>query len=193
LGCGAGIGSALGIIAGYSGEKTDALLMRAADLFAVYPIFLVAILLAVVRGPSTLNVVIAVVFALWARFAIIVRGEVLSIRERDFIALAQAAGASSWRIMIRHILPNVAATIVVLAALQVGWVIIVEASLSFLGAGVPPPTPSWGEMVAEGEDYITTAWWVSIIPGVAVMAAVLGFTLLSDWLRDALDPKVRQL
>jgi peptide/nickel transport system permease protein len=118
---------------------------------------------------------------------------VLSLMERDFIALARIAGCSAWRIITRHLLPNTANTLVVLLTLQVGYVIIVEASLSFLGAGIPPPTPAWGSMIAEGRDYITSAWWVSLFPGLAILLVVLAFNLFGDWLRDTLDPKLRQL
>jgi peptide/nickel transport system permease protein len=130
---------------------------------------------------------------LWARYARVIRGEVLSLRERDFIAQARIAGCSSTRIIAIHLFPNILNTLVVLLSLQVGWVIIVEASLSFLGAGIPPPTPTWGSMIAEGRDYIATAWWVSFFPGLAILATVLSFNLFGDWLRDALDPTLRQI
>jgi peptide/nickel transport system permease protein len=139
------------------------------------------------------TVIIAVALVLWARFARVIRGEVLSLRELDFVAQARIAGCSAGRIMLVHLFPNILNTLVVLLSLQVGWVIIVEASLSFLGAGVPPPTPTWGSMIAEGRDYIASAWWVSFFPGVAILATVLSFNLFGDWLRDALDPKLRQL
>lgn len=167
--------------------------MRLADLTSAYPIFLLAILLAVVVGPSATNVAAAAVFTLWARFVRVVRGDVLSVRERDFVAMAKAAGCSHSRIMVRHILPNVVNGILVLASLQMGWVILVEASLSFLGAGIPLPAPAWGSMVAEGRDYTTTAWWVAAMPGLAIMATVLSLNILGDWLRDKLDPKLRSL
>jgi peptide/nickel transport system permease protein len=134
-----------------------------------------------------------VALVLWARFARVVRGETLSLRERDFVALARLAGCSPRRIIVVHLLPNVLNTLMVLLSLQVGWVIIVEASLSFLGAGVPPPTPTWGSMIAEGRDYIASAWWISFFPGLAILVTVLAFNLLGDWLRDALDPTLRQL
>jgi peptide/nickel transport system permease protein len=134
-----------------------------------------------------------VALVLWARYARVIRGEVLSVRERDFVAQARIAGCSSTRIILIHLFPNILNTLVVLLSLQVGWVIIVEASLSFLGAGIPPPTPTWGSMIAEGRDYIATAWWVSFFPGLAILATVLSFNLFGDWLRDALDPKLRQI
>jgi peptide/nickel transport system permease protein len=137
--------------------------------------------------------VVAIALVLWARYARVIRGEVLSLRERDFVAQARIAGASSARIILVHLFPNITNTLVVLLSLQVGWVIIVEASLSFLGAGIPPPTPTWGSMIAEGRDYIASAWWVSFFPGLAILATVLSCNLLGDWLRDALDPKLRQM
>ncbi|MGE3537711.1 MAG: ABC transporter permease [Candidatus Tectimicrobiota bacterium] len=190
---GGGVGAALGLIAGYAGGRVDAFLMRVTDTALSFPIILFAILLVVILGGSIFTVVIAVALVLWARFARVIRGETLSLRERDFVALARLAGSSPWRIIAVHLFPNVFNTLMVLLSLQVGWVIIVEASLSFLGAGVPPPTPTWGSMIAEGRDYIASAWWVSFFPGLAILVAVLAFNLLGDWLRDALDPTLRQL
>jgi peptide/nickel transport system permease protein len=190
---GGGVGAALGMLAGYYGGRLDALVMRVADTTMAFPIILFAILLVVAMGGSLATVVIAVALVLWARFARVIRGEVLSLRERDFVAQARIAGCSSARVMLVHLFPNVLNTLVVLLSLQVGWVIIVEASLSFLGAGIPPPTPTWGSMIAEGRDYIASAWWVSFFPGLAILATVLSFNLFGDWLRDALDPKLRQL
>jgi peptide/nickel transport system permease protein len=190
---GGGVGAALGMIAGYAGGRVDAFLMRVADTALAFPIILFAILLVVILGGSLLTVVIAIALVLWARYARVIRGEVLSLRERDFVAQARIAGCSSRRIILTHLFPNVLNTLVVLLSLQVGWVIIVEASLSFLGAGVPPPTPTWGSMIAEGRDYIATAWWVSFFPGLGILVTVLAFNLFGDWLRDALDPTMRQL
>jgi peptide/nickel transport system permease protein len=190
---GGGIGAALGLIAGYYGGRLDALVMRVADTTMAFPIILFAILFVVILGGSVATTVFAVALVLWARYARVIRGEVLSLRERDFVAQARIAGCSSMRIILVHLFPNILNTLVVLLSLQVGWVIIVEASLSFLGAGIPPPTPTWGSMIAEGRDYIATAWWVSFFPGLAILATVLSFNLFGDWLRDALDPKLRQL
>ena len=190
---GGGMGAALGLIAGYYGGRVDALVMRVADTTMAFPIILFAILFVVVLGGSMITTVFAVALVLWARYARVIRGEVLSLRERDFVAQARVAGCSSSRIMLIHLFPNILNTLVVLLSLQVGWVIIVEASLSFLGAGIPPPTPTWGSMIAEGRDYIATAWWVSFFPGLAILATVLSFNLFGDWLRDALDPKLRQI
>lgn len=186
-------GSVLGIASGYCGGRLDSIVMRMADATLAFPIILLALLLAVALGPSLMNVVIAVSIALWARYARIVRGEVLSVKELDFIAQARIAGCSSVRIIVRHLFPNVLNTIIVLLTLQVGWVIIIEASLSFLGAGIPAPTSAWGTMVADGRQYLTSAWWISGLPGLAILFCVLSFNLIGDWLRKALDPKLRQI
>jgi len=175
------------------GSALDTFIMRTADGMMAFPLVLAALLLVAVIGPGVHTVVIATSLVLWARFARLIRSEVLSVRERDFVKLARIAGASSLRIMFIHILPNVLNSVVVLLTLQLGFVIIVEATLSFLGAGVPPPTPTWGQMVASGRTYIETAWWISVFPGLAIAAVVLAFNLLGDWLRDHLDPKLRQL
>jgi peptide/nickel transport system permease protein len=187
------IGAAVGLVAGYYRGRVDAVLMRATDATLSFPVILLALILAVTVGPSFVNVIVAIAVVLWARFSRVIRGEVLSLMERDFIGQARIAGCSAWRIITRHLFPNTLNTLVVLLTLQVGYVIIVEASLSFLGAGIPPPTPAWGSMIAEGRDFITSAWWVSFFPGLAILLVVLAFNLLGDWLRDTLDPKLRQL
>lgn len=186
-------GSALGIISGYYGGKVDVVLMRAADATLSFPIILVAMLLAVTLGPSIRNVILAISIIIWARYARVVRGEVLSVRERDFVALAKVAGASGPRIMFRHIFPNVMHTILVMITLQVGFIIVLEATLSFLGAGIPPPTPVWGSLIAEGKMYIAGEWWISFFPGLSLALVVLSFNMLGDWLREVLDPKLRQV
>jgi len=193
LAFGSVLGSLIGLASGYFGGRFDAVVMRTADGMMSFPLVLAALLLVAVIGPGVHTVVIAASLILWARFARLIRSEVLSVRERDFVKLARIAGASSRRIMLVHILPNVLNSVVVLLTLQLGFVIIVEATLSFLGAGVPPPTPTWGQMVAGGRTYIETAWWISLFPGLAIAAVVLSFNLLGDWLRDHLDPKLRQL
>jgi peptide/nickel transport system permease protein len=187
------VGAAVGLVAGYHRGRVDAVLMRITDATLSFPVILLALILAVTVGPSFTNVVVAIAVILWARYARVIRGEVLALMERDFVAQARIAGASAWRIVTRHLFPNTLNTLVVLLTLQVGYVIIVEASLSFLGAGIPPPTPAWGSMIAEGRDYITSAWWVSFFPGLAILLVVLAFNLLGDWIRDTLDPKLRQL
>ena len=190
---GGGLGVALGLLAGYHGGRLESIIMRAADITMAFPIILFAILLVSILGGGLINVVISVGIVLWARYARVVRGEVLALMQRDFIARARINGCSSLRIIMIHLFPNVLNTLMVLLSLQVGWLIIVESSLSFLGAGVPPPTPTWGAMIADGRDYITRAWWVSLFPGVAIMLTVLAFNLFGDWLRDTLDPRQRQV
>jgi peptide/nickel transport system permease protein len=187
------VGAAVGLVAGYYGGRVDAALMRITDATLSFPVILLALILAVTVGPSFLNVVIAIAVILWARYARVIRGEVLTLMGLDFIAQARIAGAGARWIILRHLAPNTLNTLVVLITLQVGYVIIVEAALSFLGAGIPPPTPAWGSMIAEGRDFVTSAWWVSFLPGLAIMLVVLAFNLLGDWLRDTLDPKLRQL
>jgi peptide/nickel transport system permease protein len=189
---GGGIGLALGIVAGYLGGRVDSFLMRAVDATLTFPNILIALLLAVSLGQGLRTMVIAIALILWARFARVVRGEVLSLEARDFVALARVHGCSPLRIMAVHILPNVMNTFMVLLTLHIGFVILVEAALSFLGAGIPPPTPSWGQMVAEGRSHISSAWWLSFLPGAAIMLVVLAFNLFGDWLRDWLDPRLRQ-
>jgi peptide/nickel transport system permease protein len=187
------VGAAVGLVAGYYGGRVDATLMRVTDATLSFPIILLALILAVTVGPSFGNVVLAIAVILWARYARVIRGQVLTIMQLDFIAQARIAGAGAWRVITRHLLPNTLNTLVVLVTLQIGYVIIVEASLSFLGAGIPPPTPAWGGMIAEGRDVVTSAWWVSLFPGLAILLVVLAFNLLGDWLRDTFDPRLRQL
>ena len=186
------IGTILGIVAGYLGRWVDGIIMSIADLSLALPVILLALVLAIVLGPSLLNVILIISALIWARYARQVRGEVLSIRERDFVRLAQIAGCSTPRIILLHIFPNVVNSLIVLATLQVGWLILMEGSLSFLGVGVPPPDPSWGSMVADGRELIAAAWWISTLPGLAMLLTVLAMNTLGDWLRDALDPKLSQ-
>lgn len=186
------IGLAVGILAGYAGGRTDSALMRVVDATLTFPTILIALLLAVSLGAGLRTIVLAIIVIIWARFARVVRGEVLGVKSRDFVALARVHGCSHLRIMAKHILPNVMNTFMVLMTLHIGFVIIVEASLSFLGAGIPPPTPSWGQMVADGRSHIASAWWIAVVPGTAIMLVVLAFNLFGDWLRDWLDPRLRQ-
>jgi peptide/nickel transport system permease protein len=190
---GGGVGLALGIVAGYAGGRTDSFIMRVVDATLTFPTILIALLLAVSLGQGLRTIAIAITVIIWARFARIVRGEVLAVKTRDFVALAKVHGCSHLRIMAIHIVPNVLNTFMVLLTLHIGFVIIVEASLSFLGAGIPPPTPSWGQMVADGRSHIASAWWLSVVPGVAIVLVVLAFNLFGDWLRDWLDPRLRQV
>ena len=151
-------GAAVGLVAGYYGGRVDAALMRMTDATMSFPVILLALILAVTVGPSFTNVVVAIAVILWARYARVIRGQVLTLMHLDFIAQARLAGAGGWRIITRHLFPNTLNTLVVLVTLQIGYVIIVEASLSFLGAGIPPPTPAWGSMIAEGREFVTSAW-----------------------------------
>ena len=187
------IGTALGIWAGYARGLTDVVIMRIVDGFLAFPAILIALVFSVTVGPGFGVVVLVLALMLWSRYARLIRGEVLSLRDRDFVNLARVAGASPLRIVLVHIFPNVLSTFLVLSTLQVGWAITVEATLSFLGAGVPPPDPTWGGMVASGQALLRKEWWVSVFPGAAIGVVVLSFNLLGDWIRDALDPKLRQL
>jgi peptide/nickel transport system permease protein len=187
------VGTSLGLLAGYHGGWVDAMIMRTVDLTLAFPSILLALIFAVTVGASFWVVVTVLAFILWARYARLVRSEVLAWKQLDFVALARMAGCSARRIIVTHLFPNIVNSIVVLSTLQVGWSIVVEASLSFLGAGIPPPAPTWGGMVAEGRKYVETLWWVSVCPGVAIMLVVLSFNLFGDWLRDMLDPRLRQL
>lgn len=187
------IGTALGLISGYFGGRVDSLLMRLVDISLSLPAILLALVLVSAVGPSFGTVITVLVVLLWARYARLVRGETLSIKERDFIARARVAGASATRIMVRYIFPNVMNSLVVLATLQVGYVILLESALSFLGAGLPRPMPAWGLMIADGRELIVTAWWVSMFPGLAIMLTVLALNLLGDWLRDHFDPRLRNV
>jgi peptide/nickel transport system permease protein len=184
------IGIAIGMISGYLGGAWDSILMRVTDIALCYPVILLALLLATALGPQTINVLIAISAILWARFARVVRGEVLQLREAQFVEAAHTLGLSQRRIVLRHILPNITNTVMVLASLQLGWAILIEAALSFLGAGVPPPQPAWGLMASVGRDYIDSAWWVSAMPGLAIMLVVVATNLFGDWLRDRLDPRL---
>ncbi len=193
LTAGGGVGLLIGIVAGYFGGVVDNVLMRLVDAAFTFPAILFALLLAVTMGQGLGTLVLAISLLLWASFARVLRGEVLALKQRDFVALARVRGCSSARIMLTHILPNVLNTFMVLVTLNIGVVIIAEASLSFLGAGIPPPTPTWGLMVSDGRGRIAEAWWVSLIPGIAITLLVLSVNRFGDWLRDRLDPRLRQL
>jgi peptide/nickel transport system permease protein len=187
------IGTILAIIAGYLGGRADTVLMRITDVSLAIPQILIALLLAVVLGPSFKTVVVALSILGWAPYARLIRGEVLKLREADFIAQARIIGSSSLRIMIKHIFPNVVNPLIVIATMSVGLVILMEATLSYLGAGIPPPSPSWGSMVSDGRNLIDKAWWISFFPGLAIGLVVLSGNFLGDWIRDKLDPRLRQL
>ena len=193
LSVGGVIGTLLGVVSGYAGGWVDEVIMRIVDIKFAVPMILIALALAVILGPSFGLLLGLLSFLIWGHFARQVRAEVLVIVTMDYVAAARSCGASPVQIMYRHIFPGVISIVVVVGTLQVGAVVLAEASLSFLGAGVPSPTPAWGSMVAEGRLYIDTAWWVSLIPGVVIGLLVTAVTLLGDWLRDRLDPRLRQI
>ncbi len=188
------IGTALGILSGYLGGWVDQLIMRITDTWLALPALTFAILLAAVWRPSEWNIVIILALVYWTRYARVIRGEVLSLKERDFVRLAIVAGCSKRKIMRRHILPNVLNSAIVLATLMLGVVIVTEATLSFLGVGVPPPRPAWGLMLADGKKGLMAGyWWLTVLPGLCIVLMVLSANLLGDWLRVKLDPQLRQL
>src|SRR5947208_2259182 len=188
------IGTALGILAGYVGGWVDQVIMRVTDAWLALPAIVFAIFLAAMVGPSMWNIIVILGAVYWTRYARVIRGEVLTLREREFVKLAEIAGASRWRVIKRHILPNVMNTATVLASLTVGVVIIAEASLSFLGVGVPPPQPAWGLMLSEARPTLMAGqWWLTVFPGVCILLIVLATQLFGDWLRVRLDPQTRNL
>ncbi len=187
------VGATVGLIAGFYRGWTETILMRITDVTLALPLMLMAIVLVSLLGANLINVLMVIVILLWPYYARQIRGEALAVSEQDYIDLARVAGVSNRRILWRHVLPNVMPSIGVLATLQVALIILLEASLSFLGVGIPPPTPAWGLMVADGRDLLGRAWWVSIIPGIAIFAVVLAANLFGDWARDRFDPKLRQI
>ena len=187
------LGVSLGLVAGYAGGWVDEVIMRFTDIGMAFPLILLALALAAVFGQSFNLLIIILAAWVWTSFARQVRAEALQLKEMDYVKLARVAGASSIRIMYKHILPGTINTIIVIATLRVGLVILVEASLSFLGAGMPPNIPTWGLMVSEGRQFINSSWWISFFPGVAIFLVVMSFNFLGDWLRDKFDPRLRQL
>ena len=192
LGTGAFVGTTLGLLAGYRGGWLDVLIMRAADAALGFPTILVALIIVTLLGAGIQSIILAVVLTVWARFARMIRGDTLSIKELDFVVFAKIAGLSTPMIIVRHIFPNTVNTLMVITSLLVGQVILLEASLSFLGLGLPPGSPAWGIMIAEGKNEILNVWWLSLFPGVAITVVVLAFNFFGDWLRDTLDPKLRR-
>jgi len=189
-----GLGTAFGIVSGYLGGWWDQIIMRLTDAWLALPALVFAIFLASVVGPSMWNIVAILGLVYWTRYARVIRGEVLSLREREFVQLAEIAGASRLRVIFRHVLPNVLNTAMVLASLTIGVVIIAEASLSFLGVGVPPPEPAWGLMLSEARSTLMAGkWWLTVFPGACILLVVLATQLLGDWLRIRLDPQQRNL
>ncbi len=193
LGAGALVGTTLGLVSGYRGGWLDAGIMRLVDATLGFPSILAAMIIVVLLGAGLTNIILAVVITYWARFARMIRGEVLSVKEADFVTLAKVAGVSSPVIIWRHIFPNTINVLMVMTSLLVGQVILLEASLSFLGLGLPPGHPAWGIMVAEGRNVILEVWWLALLPGLGITAVVVAFNFFGDWLRDALDPKLRRI
>ncbi len=185
------IGIGAGLLAGYRRGWVDALIARVTDVQLAFPLVLLAIAIVAVVGPGLGTVIAAIGLTSWVQYVRVIRAETLSLREREFVAAAQAAGATGGRIVLRHLLPNVASASIVLATFEIARAVVLESSLSFLGLGVPPTTPSWGGMLADGRQYLDTAWWTALFPGLAIMTAVMGVNLLGDGLRDALDPNSR--
>ncbi len=192
LGTGALVGTALGLVAGFRTGWLDVLIMRASDATLGFPTILVAIIIVTILGAGIENIILAVALTVWARFARMIRGDVLAIKELDFVTFAKIAGLSTSMIIWRHIFPNTINTLMVITSLSVGQVILLEASLSFLGLGLPPGDPAWGIMVSEGRSVILDAWWLALFPGLAITVVVLAFNFFGDWLRDTLDPKLRR-
>jgi peptide/nickel transport system permease protein len=186
------VGVGLGIVAGYRGGWADDLLMRLGDIQLAFPVLLLGVAVIAVLGASLLNMILVLGASGWVTYARIARGETLSLKERDFVAAARALGAPARHVVTRHLLPNVLPPLMVVTTFSVARTIIAEASLSFLGLGLPPPTPSWGAMLDEGRNYITTGWWLALFPGLAILVLVLAINLCGDWLRDALDPRIER-
>ena len=194
LAVGGSIGITMGLVAGYYGGFIDEFLMRLVDIKLAIPLILIALVLVITLGQSLWIIVTVLCLFIWPRFARQVRGEVLQLKHMDYVSLAKVSGASTARILFIHIFPGTINTLIVVATLQVGIVILLESTLSFLGAGVPPPTPAWGSMVADGRDKLAGGvWWISTFPGVAIMLTVMSLNWFGDWLRDVLDPRLRQL
>ncbi|MDP2950175.1 MAG: ABC transporter permease [Chloroflexota bacterium] len=187
------VGTSLGLLAGYFGGVLDDLVMRLVDVSLAIPFILLALTFVVVFGQSFTLLLGLLALVSWSGYARQIRAEVLQLREMDYVALAKVAGAPRVQILYRHIFPGVVNTIIVLGTLQVGHLILVEAILSFLGAGISPPTPAWGSMIAEGRIYLASAWWIAVFPGIGIFFTVLAINFFGDWLRDRLDPRLRQL
>lgn len=183
------IGTLVGVVAGYAGGWVDEALMRFVDILLAFPGILLALVIAGVLGPSLTNIMIALAVVGWTQYARIIRGSVLSIKEKEFIKAARLMNVSKPRIILRHVLPNVITPVIVLATMDMAYVILGTAGLSFLGLGAQPPTPEWGAMLSQGRNHLQTAWWVVNFPGLVIMITVLGFNLLGDGLRDVLDPR----
>lgn len=193
LAVGVTLGTTLGLIAAYAGKWVDTIIMRITDGLLGFPSILVAMIIVALMGTGIQNIVVAVAATTWPRFARMVRGEALSAKERDYVVMARIIGVPPRLIVWRHIFSSVANIVMIIASIMVAQVILLEATLSFLGLGFPPGAPAWGIMVAEGRQVILTAWWLSLLPGLVIMAVVMAFNYFGDWLRDTLDPKLRRL
>jgi peptide/nickel transport system permease protein len=187
------VGSTLGVIAGWFGGIIDEIITRFVDMWMATPFLLVALIVALVLGQSLVILLTLLAILAWVGFVRVVRGHALTFKDSDYISLAKVAGASTWRILRVHVVPGIINTAVINATLNIGTLIMMEATLSFLGVGIPPPTPSWGGMVSDGRNYLVDAWWQSFFPGLCIFLTVLSLQFLGDWLRDYLDPRLRQL
>jgi peptide/nickel transport system permease protein len=185
------LGMVVGLVSGYFGGRIDDAFMRLADVQLAFPFILLAIAVIGVLGPSLRNIIVVIGVSSWVVYARVVRGEVLSIREREYIHAATALGGGAGRIIVRHVLPNAFTPWLVVATLDMARVIVIESALSFLGLGVQPPTPTWGGMLSDGRVYLSTAWWLATFPGLAILITVLGINLFGDGLRDTLDPRLK--
>ncbi len=184
------IGTFLGLISGLFGKGVDTVIMRLADIQLSFPFILLAVVAAALLKPSMSSIIFILALSGWVRFTRLVRSEVLVLREKEFVQAAKAIGVPTWLTIIRYLLPNVASSIIIMATLEMSRMIIMEATLGFLGLGIPAPTPTWGGMLSDGRSYFTSAWWVSVFPGLAIFFLVFGINLVGDWFRDYLDPKL---
>jgi peptide/nickel transport system permease protein len=187
------LGTLIGLLSGFYGGKVDNIFMRIADVQLAFPFILLAIAIIAVLGPNLQNIIIVMGITGWVIYARVVRAEILSLREKEYVMAVRAIGGSNSRIIFKHLLPNVMPPIIVIITLEMARMIIMEAALSFLGLGIQPPTPTWGGMLADGRVYLSTSWWLATFPGLVIMLVVLGINLLGNWLRDILDPRLTQL
>jgi peptide/nickel transport system permease protein len=193
LGTSALVGTVIGIVAGYLGGRVDTVIMRIVDVGLAFPTILLALLMAVFLGVGLGTLILAVTLTMWARFARMMRGSALAVRDLDFVVFARISGVGTPRILVQHILPNIANTLLVTSSILLAQVILMEASLAFLGLGLAPGAPAWGVMVAEGRQVLGTVWWLSLFPGLAIAIVVLSLNLFGDWLRETLDPRLRHV
>jgi peptide/nickel transport system permease protein len=187
---GSALGIVLGVSAGYAGQRLDEVIMAVADIQLALPTILLAITMIAVLGPSFTNLVVVIGISGWVTYARIARAQVLSVREKEFVEASRAQGGGPLRIVCRHILPNILSPLIVVATLDLARTIILESTLSFLGLGIQPPTPSWGGMLSDGREYLLSAWWIATFPGLALMLTALSFNRLGDWVRDLTDPRL---